>query len=328
MGSARALRQLGRAAAAVVEPLERRQLLSGPTWLAAGSLATWDSSTTTLTVTGAATIIADPGPDEPNIIASGSAAQLTIASSDSPADVHVGGITLSSGASLTVASVGATRSNSNHNVLVVGTPGSSTDPTLSIDSSSKLDLQNNDVIVHTGSSDRGSGSTDQLGVVNTDELALVAGLAARGRNVAPGGILNGTWTGSGLTSSTAASADAAAGDEQVILAVAQNSQLVLGSYSNWTVGSASETLASNDVLVKYTFNGDLTLDGAADDNADTVLNGFYDAGASPNNPYALGDLNGDGKVDDSDVTIFNGLYGQGVVSAPTHLAAAQVTGKF
>jgi hypothetical protein len=59
--------------------LEARQLLSGAAWLSSDSAATWDASSSTLTVTGAATIIADPGSDEPNIVADGSGAQLTIA---------------------------------------------------------------------------------------------------------------------------------------------------------------------------------------------------------------------------------------------------------
>lgn len=96
----------------------------------AGSAATWDSSTKTLTVTGAATIIADPGTDEPNIVASGSTAQLTVAPATSPTDVHVGGISLDSGAGLTMASVGASHGYFNHNVLVLGSLGASADPTL------------------------------------------------------------------------------------------------------------------------------------------------------------------------------------------------------
>ncbi|HEY2588598.1 MAG TPA: choice-of-anchor tandem repeat GloVer-containing protein, partial [Tepidisphaeraceae bacterium] len=100
-----------------------------PGWLAAGSQVTWDASTHTLTVTGAAVINADPGADEPNIVESGTAARLVIQPATSPTDIHVGGISLSNGAKLQVASVGASRTHSNHNVLVVGTPGAANDPT-------------------------------------------------------------------------------------------------------------------------------------------------------------------------------------------------------
>ncbi len=53
-------------------------LPSLPSWLATGGAATWNAGTKTLTVTGAATIIADPGSDAPKIVASGAAAVLTI----------------------------------------------------------------------------------------------------------------------------------------------------------------------------------------------------------------------------------------------------------
>jgi len=37
--------------------------------------------------------------------------------------------------------------------------------------------------------------------METSELKAVAALAAEGRNVAAGGVYDGTWTGNGLTSS-------------------------------------------------------------------------------------------------------------------------------
>jgi hypothetical protein len=91
------------AASASVESLERRVMFDGnPAWLAAGSAATWDAASKSLTVTGAASIVADPGADEPNIVASGPGAHLTIAPAVVPSDVHLGGITLANGAAITV----------------------------------------------------------------------------------------------------------------------------------------------------------------------------------------------------------------------------------
>ena len=286
-----------------------------PTWLAAGSVATWNLSTHTLTVTGSATIIADPGADEPNIVASGAAAKIAVTPATSPTDVHVGGITLSTGASLTMTSVGASRSHSNHNVLVIGAAGVVNDPTISVDSSSKIDLADNDLIVHTGSSDHGNGTLDQAGVPETNALINVQALAATGRGVAAGSVLNGTWAGNGLTSSSAASVDKAAGFEQNVLAVVQNSDQILGSDSKWTVGSASESLGANDILVKYTYNGDAALEGKVLDNSVTIVNGFYDAGKTTQADWAFGDFTGNGKVDDNDITILNGLYGLGTGGA-------------
>ena len=75
-----------------------------PAWLAAGSAATWDTATKALTITGAATIVADPGADSPVITANGAAAVLTINPSSGRA-VHVGGLTLTGGATATLTSV-------------------------------------------------------------------------------------------------------------------------------------------------------------------------------------------------------------------------------
>ena len=196
-------------------------------------------------------------------------------------------------------------------MLVLDQLGQVNDPTFSIDSASKLDMEDNDLIVHTGTNDNGSTGTvlDPLGNTTheTQELGIVQGLAATGRNVAPGGIYDGAWTGKGLTSSAAAPADdnANAGYEQNILAVVQNSDMYLGGYTKWTVGSASENLGANDIIVKYTYNGDLNLDGAVDGNAATIFSSFYDGGASTQADYAFGDLNGDNKVDGNDATILS-----------------------
>jgi hypothetical protein len=75
-----------------------------PAWLAPGSAATWDTATQALTITGAAQIVADPGADSPVITANGAAAVLTINPSTGRA-VHVGGLTLTGGATATLASV-------------------------------------------------------------------------------------------------------------------------------------------------------------------------------------------------------------------------------
>ena len=277
-----------------------------PTWLAAGSVATWDSGTHALTVSGAATIIADPGTDEPVITASGAAAQLTINTAAQLVQnptlfVHVGGISLSNGAGIDFLAAGTTRSHDKHGVLVLGTVGATAAPLFSVDAihGSKVDLEDNDLIVHGG------------------DLAGVQALAAAGRNVAAGGVYDGTWDGKGLTSSTAAAIDnpvtGSAGYEQNVLAVALNSDLFLGQFARWTVGSASEPLRAdgNDVLVKYTYNGDLALEGQTGGDAATVFGTFYDPSAIQND-YAFGDLNGDGKVDGTDASIFGTVYGLGL----------------
>jgi methionine-rich copper-binding protein CopC/uncharacterized membrane protein len=298
-----------------------------PGWLTAttGASIVWTpaGSPQTLQISsGTATIIADPGEtqfnsgagDSPVITVTGSGTKLVIAPTDGSLMVHIGGLTVQSSATADVSSLGAARTHSNHRVLVIGKVNQTAAPVFNIDNTngsvSKLNLEDNDMIVHGGSS--------------TNDLAAVQAAAATGRNVAPGGIFNGTWTGNGLTSSTAAAVDAAAHNEQNILAVELNSDRFLGKLSAWTVGPASAPVSEplradgNDVIVKYTYNGDLNLSGAVDDNAVTILGNFYADGKSLTsqgfkNDYAYGDLNGDGFVDDNDVTILGNFYGAGTV---------------
>jgi hypothetical protein len=257
-----------------------------PSWLAPGSAATWNASTKTLTVTGAATIDADPGTDSPNIVASGSAAVLTI----QPATVgfvNLGGITLTNGASIVVPSVGASRTHTNHNVIVLDSNGT-TVPTFSIDSSSKLDLQDNDLIVQNGGS----------------ELSTIQAEATEGRDYP-----NNDWMGNGLTSSAAATNDANAGFEQYVLGVALNGNLPSGPYSSWQAGSSTVSLGTNDVIVKYTYNGDFTLDGMVDASAAGIIGAFY--GTTSGADLTEGDTDGNGTVDDNDVGFLDAVYGEG-----------------
>ena len=124
------------------------------------------------------------------ITVTGSGTSLIIAPTDGSLLVHIGGLSVQGGAIADVSAVAA-RSHTNHRVLVIGKVNQATAPTFSISSTSKLNLESNDMIVHGGND-------------GTSDLAAVQAAAAVGRNVAPGGIFNGTWTGNGLTSSTAA----------------------------------------------------------------------------------------------------------------------------
>ncbi len=260
-----------------------------PSWVEPGSAATWDG--TTLTVTGTAAIIADPGAASPLIVAHGAAAQLTI----QPATVgfvNLGGITLTGGASITVQSVGACRTHTDHNVIVLDSNGTSV-PTFSIDSASKLDLQDNDMIIQNGGS----------------EVGTVQGLAQTGADYP-----NNDWTGNGLTSSVAESNDASQGYEQTLLAVVLNSSLPSGAFASWQAGSGTLALGPNDVVVKYTYNGDFNLDGMVNDSDAGLISAFYAPGAAygaPGTAFEYGDTNGDGYVNDSDAGLFGVLIGLG-----------------
>jgi hypothetical protein len=263
-----------------------------PAWVSPSSVATWDAGTHKLTVTGATTIVADPGADAPIIVASGGAAQVTVAPAGTLL-VHLGGLDLSGGAGLTVSSLGSTRRHDRHVVLVLGTTTGAA-PLLSIISGSKFDLRDNDLIVHN------SGP------------AAVAALAAIGR-------AGGAWTGLGLTSSSAAQSAIDNGQEVNALAVAWNADLgnTIGQFSNWTVGSAVEPLRGdgNDVIVKYTYVADFTLDGVVDGNDVALMGLAFDNGASSGNPWAYGDTNGDGKIDGNDVAALGLFYGIGLAGS-------------
>ncbi len=283
--------------------VEKASVSSLPAWVAPGSAATWDAGTQTLNVTGAATIVADPqaSGDSPAIVANGAAAKLTINPTNNATAggqfIHIASLTLTGGASTTFDSVGGARSHTDHDALVIGT--GATTGTLSVDSSSKLDLVDNDLIIHHGAS----------------QLSAVQALASEGRQGTSSG-LDGTWTGNGLTSSAAAAVDALMGLEQDVLAVDVNSDILTGAYANWQLGSQTETLAADDVLVKYTYNGDFTFEGEAGDDAAAVLGFYYDNGATTGHGWGQGGATWDGKVDNNDAAILGFTYGLGVTNGP------------
>ncbi|MGB7159971.1 MAG: Ig-like domain-containing protein [Tepidisphaeraceae bacterium] len=258
-----------------------------PAWVAPGSVATWDAGTHTLNVTGAATIIADPGVDVPIINATGASAVLTI---DPASDqrIHVGGLNLTGGATATVTSLGGARTATNHRVLVV--PGSA----LSIDGTSQLDLTDNDLIVKNGNA------------------LTVEGLAFASRNVAGGGSWDGT---NGITSSTAAAEFIANGLEITSLGVLRNGDNVNGAFTTF----AGESVTENDVLVKYTYAGDFTLDGQVNGDDEGILGLFYDNGASNEHHWFDGDLTGNGTVDADDEGLLGLLFGNGTAGSAFEL---------
>lgn len=271
-----------------------------PAWVQPGSAATWDAGTKTLTVTGATTIVADPGADLPKVVASGAAAQVAVAPAAGTTFVHLGGLSLASDADMDVRSVGAARSHGNHLVLVVGTTGGPT-PTFSVDAigGSKLDLRDNDLIIHSA------------GGYGTAGFAAVTAAGSAGR-------AGGAWSGNGITSSAAAGFDAENFGEFAALAVQPNDfSLLGGQYAQWAVGSGSEALdaGGSDVIVKYTYVGDFNLDGKVDALDASIIGNGYDNGATTGNPWGVGDTNNDGKVDGLDGSAFGNLYGLGTPSS-------------
>jgi hypothetical protein len=117
-----------------------------------------------------------------------------------------------------------------------------------------------------------------------------------------------TWTGSGITSSAAAANPMTYG-----LGYAQNDMLS-APYDVF----AGVAVDSSTILVKYTYLGDVNLDGMVDDNDVTIMVLNYGIGWKPGKPagpanWQMGDVaTYDGKVDDNDVTLLAMNYRRGI----------------
>jgi len=170
---------------------------------------------------------------------------------------------------------------------------------LSVAPSATLDLTDNDMII------KYSGGTPH---VPTAALENVKHLVSMGYNSM-------TWTGPGLTSSTAAALPLRLG-----IGYAQNDML-FAPYSTF----AGEPVTSA-VLVKFTYLGDMNLDGVVDDNDVAILGLYYDGGARNTHYWNEGDVFGyDGRIDDNDVSIFGLTYGAGFPPNGSPLAGGGVT---
>jgi autotransporter-associated beta strand protein len=141
-----------------------------------------------------------------------------------------------------------------------------------------------------------AGSSLIVDYSGASPLDRVAGLIRTGYN-------NGDWAGNGITSRAAAVDPIAYG-----IGYAQNDML-FAPYDHF----AGQPVDSSTILMKFTYNGDLNLDGCVDDNDVTFFNLFYDGGITTSHYWNEGDIFGyDGRVDDNDVTILGLTYGFGI----------------
>jgi hypothetical protein len=111
-----------------------------------------------------------------------------------------------------------------------------------------------------------------------------------------------TWTGQGITSSTAAAANATEPEARSV-GYAENSMLPLGSYTTFH----GETVDDSSILVAMTRTGDANLDGVVNDDDVTIIGATYAPGV-PNANWAQGDFDYNGFVDDDDVTLLGAFY--------------------
>jgi hypothetical protein len=110
------------------------------------------------------------------------------------------------------------------------------------------------------------------------------------------------WTGMGITSSTAATANASDVDSRSI-GYAENATLPLGPYSTFH----GEPVDDKSILMAFTRTGDANLDGVVNDDDVTIVGAMYATGV-PQPSWALGDFDYNGFVDDDDVTLLGAFY--------------------
>ena len=154
------------------------------------------------------------------------------------------------------------------------------------DSAGTLDITSNAAIV-----DYPTAGPDPEATIRQQ---IIAGRGATG--------FGATWTGNGITSSTAAS-DVAANPESTSVAYADNAALPLGPYANFR----GETVDDSSILIRYTRTGDANLDGVVNDDDVTIISATYAPG-TPQAAWALGDFDYNGFVDDDDVTLLGAFY--------------------
>jgi hypothetical protein len=145
---------------------------------------------------------------------------------------------------------------------------------LTIAAGKTLDLTDNDLVVAGGTLGTWQGGSTYNGLT---------GLIDSGRNT-------GSWNGSGITSSIAGSTSGQRG-----LGIALASDAL--SFSAGTKSWSGQTVSPNDVLIKYTFIGDLDLSGHIDaDDYWRIDSGYASAGKG----YAKGDLDFSGAINGDD----------------------------
>ena len=173
-------------------------------------------------------------------------------------------------------------------VQIASGSGVSTLASLTIVSGSTLDLTNNSLIVHNGN------------------LSALVGEIQQGYN-------GGTWSGEGITSSTAA------GTRNTALGIELNNN---GSGGTLISTFEGQPVTSSDVLIKYTYFGDANLDGVVNGSDYTLIdNGFNNTLTGWRN----GDFNYDGVVNGDDYTLIDNAFntqGVSVAGMPAEIIAS------
>ncbi len=177
-----------------------------------------------------------------------------------------------------------------------GEPGTSVVDVLDVSGTSRLDLNNNDLVV------RASAATkDAVHDAIQDDIASA-------QNGVDGNFIT-NWNGPGITSSAARNANLASNFDLVGLGAIRNSDIDIltglpgSSYSTFS----GQAVTPDDVLVKYTYIGDGNLDGLVSfDDYVGMDNAFF--GLIPNLGWATGDINFDGAINFDDYSVVDQAF--------------------
>jgi hypothetical protein len=177
-----------------------------------------------------------------------------------------------------------------------GNSGTSVVDTLSVNGTSRLDLNNNDLVVHATAATKdavhGDIEADIISAQNGADASFIT-----------------KWDGPGITSSSARTANVAAGFDLTALGVIRNSDLDIttGVPGSTYTSFSGQPVTPDDVLVKYTYTGDGNLDGAVtfDDYA-AMDSAFFNL--IPNLGWANGDINFDGVINFDDYSVVDQAF--------------------
>jgi hypothetical protein len=150
--------------------------------------------------------------------------------------------------------------------------------------SGQLDLTDNDMIIRGG----------DIGTWNGSAYTGITGLLASGYD-------QGFWDGGGIiTSETAAQSP----NTLTTLGSATAGQ-AFGMSESETQVFDGETVAGSDVLIKYSYGGDMDLSGVINGDDYYLIDSSYPHGL---HMYFNGDLNYDGVINGDDYAIIDGNY--------------------
>jgi len=199
-------------------------------------------------------------------------------------------LSLTNGAIATVTSLGSARAIANYHLLVIGLVGATAAPLYTIDSTSTLNLADNDMAILYGT------GTSPLSTVQSELSQAYDGTL---------------WDKPGLTSSVAATMGGV-----TALGFGEASTLGLSTFDGLTLGG-------NAVLVKYTLTGDANLDGTVNFSDFSIVQNNF--GQSSN--WSGGDFNYDGVTNFNDFSLLQNNYGQSLVNVlGSSDSPAQTTG--